>query len=300
MALSAGGAIWDAAAKKGLSVRVYGEFADDDDAVIRPKPKSWLDVWKDRAAKTNKYRFQAKTDVPGLRKFLHPEVLCWPLLMSDQQRADKFLKEYIRFSMEDKVPNLMILTLPADHTEGADPNYPRPKSMVADNDLALGRIVEAITHSPQWKETCIFVIEDDAQAGPDHVDGHRTVALAISPYTRRGYVDSSFYTTLSMVRSIEMMLGLGPLTRFDAVAQPFLACFSDKPDLTSYVCRPNNIPLDNMNPPVQSLRGRARFLAEKSLSLDWSGVDTADWYWLNRIVWHSLHGDRPYPGDATE
>jgi hypothetical protein len=296
MALSEGGALWDAAAEKGLSVRVYGEFADDDRAKITPEPKDWMDAWKDRQAKTNRFKVKAVTTVNGLRKFLHPEVICWPLLMSDQWRADKFIEEYERFSREDRVPSLMILTLPSDHTEGTSPRYPKPASKVADNDLALGRVVDAISHSPQWKETCIFVMEDDAQAGPDHVDGHRTVCLAVSPYTRRRYVDSTLYTQIAIARSIGLMLGFPPMNTFDAGAVPFTSCFTDTADLTPYAVKPNRTPLGDMNPPLSALGGQELFWARKSLSLDWSGVDTADWHWLNRIVWHSLHGmNTPYP-----
>jgi phospholipase C len=189
----------------------------------------------------------------------------------------------------------MILTLPADHTEGMNPGFPTPRAMVADNDLALGRVVEAVTNSPQWKETAIFVMEDDAQAGPDHVDGHRTVCLAISPYTRRGYLDSSMYTQVSVLRSIELMLGLDPMTKFDATAIPFTACFTDTPDTTPYRSVPNRIPLDEMNRPLRALKGKELYWAKQSMSLDWSGVDTAEWNVLNRVVWFSVHGDKPYP-----
>ncbi len=132
------------------------------------------------------------------------------------------------------MPDLMIMSLPCDHTEGTNPKYPTPRAMMADNDLALGRVVEAVSKSPQWKETCIFVVEDDAQSGPDHVDGHRTVFMAISPYNRRKTVDSTFYTQTNMIRSIEMMLGLDPMNKFDSVADPMVACFSDQLDLTPY------------------------------------------------------------------
>ena len=149
---------------------------------------------------------------------------------------------------KDAVPDLMIMSLPCDHAEGTSPKYPTPRAMMADNDLALGRVVEAVSRSPQWKETCIFVIEDDAQSGPDHVDGHRTVFMAISPYNRRGTVDSTFYTTTNMIRSIEMMLGLDPMNRFDAVAEPMTPASPNEPDLTPYRAVPNNVPLDERNP----------------------------------------------------
>ncbi len=263
---------------------------------IEPRPKNWLETWKDRSSGGNHFKVTAGTSVVGLRKYIHPRVICWPLLLSDQWRADEFIKEYQQFSAADKVPNLMILTLPCDHTAGTSPNYPKPKSMVADNDLAVGRVVEAISKSPQWKDTCIFIMEDDAQNGTDHVDGHRTVCLVISPYTRRGYVDSTLYTQLSILHSIELMLGLTPMTKFDALATPFTACFTDKPNPRPFTSKANRIPLDDMNPPLNALRGKELYWAKKSLSLDFSDVDKADWYWLNRILWHNLHGvNTPYP-----
>jgi hypothetical protein len=301
MAYSAGGFIWDAAKRKGKKVRIYGEFYQEELVKFKPKPKSWLDAWKDRQSGANDIEVRAGTTVRSIRGDIHPNIICWPLVMSDQWRADKFIEDYERLSRNDEVPELMILTLPSDHTEGTTPGFPRPRSMVADNDLALGRVVEAISRSPQWKETCIFVMEDDAQAGPDHVDGHRTVCLAISPYTRRGITDSSFYTQISILRSIELMLGLDPMTRFDAMAPPFEACFMDRPDFSGYRAVPNRIRLDDMNPPPRRLTGHARYWAERSMALDWSGVDTADWDVLNRVLWHSFHGDsKAYPAREVE
>jgi len=130
-------------------------------------------------------------------------------------------------------------------------------------------------------------------------NGHRTVCLVISPYSRKNVVDSTMYTQASILRSIELMLGLDPMTQFDALATPFTDCFTDKPDLRRYKALPNRVPLDEMNPELKSLGPKERYWAEKSIQLDWSDVDRADWYWLNRIVWHSLHGiDTPYPAPA--
>ena len=190
MSISNGGALWDAALKKGRTVRVWGEFCDDKLATYDPKPKDWFEVWEDRVKGTHQFKFTADTTVASLKPLINREVHYWPLLQSDQFRADVFIREYEEFSRQDKVPELMIMSLPCDHSEGTDPKYPTPRAMMADNDLALGRVVEAVSKSPQWKETCIFVVEDDAQSGPDHVDGHRTVFMAISPYNRRKTVDS--------------------------------------------------------------------------------------------------------------
>ena len=303
MAISAAGSLWDAALKKGKSLRVWGEFCDEEKAIVEPQPKDWFEVWEDRKNKTNKFRFQTVCNVPSLRPYVHPTYLYWPLLQSDQHRADLFIDEYERMSKDGKVPDLMILSLPADHGEGTNPQYPTPRAMMADNDLALGRVVEAISKSPEWKETCIFVIEDDAQSGPDHVDGHRTVFMAISPYTKRKHVDSSFSTTIGMIRSIELMLGLDPMNKFDALADPMVDCFSDSPDLTPFAAVPNNIPLDERNPSRRSknLTAADLYWLEKTEELDWSKLDAADPYWLNRINWYSLFkGSRPYPNRPGE
>jgi hypothetical protein len=173
--------------------------------------------------------------------------------------------------------------------------------MMADNDLALGRIVEAVSSSPQWSETCIFVVEDDAQSGPDHVDGHRTVFMAISPYTKRRNVDSTFYTTTNMIRSIEMMLGLDPMNKFDAVSDPMVACFEDTLDLTPYRSVTNNVPLDERNPSGKKMTADDKYWMEKTLALDWSHIDAPDPYWLNRINWYSIYRSSvPYPGRPGE
>ena len=132
------------------------------------------------------------------------------------------------------MPNLVILQLPSDHTRGTTPDCSTPKAMVADNDLALGQIVEALSKSPFWKKMAIFVVEDDAQNGVDHVDGHRTMALAITPYTRRGHVDSTFYAHQSMVKTIELMLGLPTMSLFDLIANDMRASFTTTPDYAPY------------------------------------------------------------------
>jgi YVTN family beta-propeller protein len=301
MSMSAGGALWDAALKKGRTVRVWGEFCDDKLATFDPKPRDWFDVWDDRVKGTHRFKFTADTHVPSLKPHINREVHYWPLFQSDQFRADVFIREYEQFSREDRVPGLMIMSLPCDHTEGTNPKYPSPRAMMADNDLALGRVVEAVSRSPQWKETCIFVIEDDAQSGPDHVDGHRTVFMAVSPYNRRKAVDSTFYTTTNMIRSIEMMLGLDPMNRFDAVSDPMAACFRDEPDLIPYRAVRNNVPLDERNPSGKRMSAADKYWLEKTLSLDWSHLDAPDPYWMNRITWYSLFkGTREYPARPGE
>jgi DNA-binding beta-propeller fold protein YncE len=299
LGISSAGGIWDNVLDHGKTLRIYGEACDDSKNKVIPAPRDWFEVFEDREKKTGKFKFTAVASIPRLAPYTNPNYMYWPLWQSDQDRADKFIAEYEQMSRENRVPNLMIMSLPSDHGEGTNPKYPTPRAMMADNDLALGRIVEAVSKSKEWAKTCIMVIEDDAQAGPDHVDGHRTVFMAISPYTRRGYVDSTFHTTTSMIRSIELMLDLPPMNRFDAMAYPMEACFTDKADLTPYKAVPNNIPLDERNPGANGKRMTAldRFWLKKTMELDWSHLDAADPYWLNRINWYSFHGpSRPYPG----
>jgi hypothetical protein len=208
--------------------------------------------------------------------------------MRDTEKADVFIKELQAFDRAHTVPNLMVMSLGEDHTTGTLPGAFTPKAAVASNDLALGRIVEAVSHSSAWPEFAIFVIEDDAQNGPDHVDSHRTVCLAISPYIRRHTVDSTFYSTASVLRSIELMLGLPPMTQYDACATPLFASFADRADLTPYTVAPARIDLAAKNPDDA-------FGAAASKRLDFTAYDRADPETLNAILWHSIKGNRPLP-----
>src|SRR5262249_17520630 len=151
------------------------------------------------------------------------------------------------FQQKGGFPNLVYLTLPCDHTDGTRPGYPTPRAMVADNDLALGRIVEAVSRSKFWKDTCILVVEDDPQDGFDHVDAHRTVALAITPYPARKFVDHTAYNQTGMVKTIELILGLPPMNQLDLSATPLRTCFQAEADLTPYTAVANRIKLDEMN-----------------------------------------------------
>jgi hypothetical protein len=203
------------------------------------------------------------------------------------------LKEYEK---KGSLPNLLYITLPCNHTDGTKPGYPTPRAMVADNDLALGQVVEAITHSKFWPKTCVFVVEDDPQNGFDHIDSHRTVALVISPYTKRKHVDSTSYNQTGMVKTIEMILGLPPMNQLDLSATPMRFCFQEKADLRPYKAVANRIKLDEMNPDMKKLMGKALFWAKKSMELNLDDGDEADEDTLNRILWHAVRGyETPYP-----
>ena len=207
-----------------------------------------------------------------------------------------FLQEFREFERNHNLPELIIILLPIDHTQGTAPGFPTPRAMVADNDLAVGRIVDAVSHSRYWPTTAIFATEDDAQDGADHVDGHRSEALVISPYTRRGVVDSTLYTTVNLVRTIEQILGLPPMNQFDGAAVPMTAAFTKKRNLSPFTAVPNDVPLDEMNVPVASLQGLERSLALASLDMDFSEPDNAPADVLNRVIWHSVRGyEAPYP-----
>ncbi|MBI4875903.1 MAG: hypothetical protein HY822_14805, partial [Acidobacteria bacterium] len=210
--------------------------------------------------------------------------------------TEVFLREFREFEKNGDLPDLVIMLLPVDHTNGTSPGYPTPRAMVADNDLALGRIVEAISRSRYWKDSAIFVTEDDAQNGLDHVDGHRTVGFVLSPYAKRKTVDSSLYTTIGMFRTIEQILGLPPLNQYDLAAEPMLGVFTSQPDLAPYEALPNRIPLDEMNTPLKTTRGLQRQLALESMKMDFGEPDAAPEEILNRVLWHSVKGyHTPYP-----
>ncbi len=292
LAYASSGFIWDKVLEKGLTFRDYGEFVQ---AEIKPKG-NFLEIYDDFVLGTHKFSIQAKANLKTLEPYLCPTYIGFPNTVSDVYRASVFIKELKEFEANNNFPNFIIMLLPNDHTSGTRPGQPTPEAAVADNDLALGQIVEAISHSKFWKETVIFVTEDDPQAGLDHVDGHRTVGLVVSPYTKRGKVISTYYTQISMVRTIEQILGIGPMNQFDLAAEPMTACFTDSADFTPYKALPNNIPLTEINPELESLKGEALHWAKESLKLDLRDVDRADENIFNQILWFAAKGPGvPYP-----
>jgi hypothetical protein len=173
--------------------------------------------------------------------------------------------------------------------------------MMADNDLALGRIVATISNSPYWKDTVVFVIEDDAQNGVDHVDGHRTVGFVLSAYTRKGATHSRYHTQLDFLRAMESFLGLAPLNQLDSAVDPasLADVFTDAPDHPPFTARPNGIPLDEMNPPASALGPAPRAWAAACAAEDFSKPDAADSRIVNRAIWFAQKGyGVPYPADG--
>ncbi len=288
--------LWDQMKAAGRSVRSYGERGLN---TITPSNATWTDIYNDWKNGTNKVSIVPSAVIVGLRDVYSPHGAAFEQRVPDQWRLDQFLTEFREYDASGNLPELVVILLSADHTQGTSPGYPTPRASVADNDLAVGRLVEAVSNSRYWKESAIFVTEDDSQDGLDHVDGHRTVGLVVSPWVKRGVVDSGFYSIINMYRTIKQILGLAPLNQFDLAAEPMFSVFTSEPDYSPYKALPNRIPLDEMNPALSATSGLQRQLAEASLEMDFSEPDAADAPTLNRAIWHSVKGYKTAYGAKT-
>ena len=288
--------LWDNARRHGVSVRAFGERGLN---TVEPKDATWTDIYRDWKQGARRIGIKPRAVIVGLREIYSPNVPAYDLRIPDQIRVDRFLEEFHAAEKTNTVPRLSVLLLSQDHTSGTSPGFPTPRAMMADNDLALGRLVEAVSKSKLWAKTAILVVEDDAQAGVDHVDGHRTAAMVISPYTRGRKTDSTFHTTINFYKTIEQLLGLPPQNQFDLAADPMFSVFVKTAGTTAYTALANRIPLDEMNPSVQALKGKMRDLAIASRAMDFDEPDVAPEGLLNRAIWHSVKGpDTPYPSPA--
>ena len=299
LAYSSGGFIWDAAAARGKSVAVFGEFAPEmrDTAASRVR---YLAAYQERhgsLAFTN--AFHATSPIPSLDRVLARDFPTWTLTVPDVVRSEIFRQHLKEWEAAGKMPNLVIVQLPSNHTNGTGAGWCSPKACVADNDLALGQIVDAVSHTAFWSSTAILVVEDDAQGWVDHVDGLRSVALAISPYTRKGSGDSTFYNHPSLLKTIELMLGLPSLSRFDLVASDLGHAFigpDEKPDVTPYAAVVPAQSIYEQNPRVTGLTGAQRAGALASARMRFDIPDAAPADKLNQILWHDARGWAvPYP-----
>ncbi len=300
MAYSPAGFLWDNAIAHGKTLRDYGEFTIGEtrwkDGHRRPAPK-FIDFYKDFVNQTGLLEIRCRPAIGSLGPYIMRDTIGWDMRVPDVFRAAQFIKELRQYERAGTLPELIIICLPNDHTSGTSANAPTPAAHVADNDLALGQIVDAISHSMFWKDTCIFAIEDDPQNGWDHVSAFRTTAYLVSPYTRRGAVVNENYNQPSLIRTMELMLGLPPMNQFDAAARPMTACFTDKPDFTPYTAVTNNVPLDQLNPEPKAIRDPLlRHYAIASAKLPLGEVDQCPEDLLNRIIWHAQKGSAaPYP-----
>ncbi|HRI14869.1 MAG TPA: alkaline phosphatase family protein [Verrucomicrobiota bacterium] len=300
LAYSPAGFIWDSALKHGISIRDYGEFMAPAVKWRDSKKKGAPDflacyrAWK---GEVNDVIFASYPMVETIRPFSPTNYVGWDMSVPDQYRADFVIKELNDFVAKGTFPRLTIICLPNDHTSGTSKGTPTPAACVADNDLAFGRIVEALSHSPFWKEMAILAIEDDPQAGWDHVSGYRTTAYVASPYAKRGVTVSTQYNTTSLLRTIAQILGMKPMNQFDASALPMWDAFTDSPDFTPFTAVPNQVPLDQMNPDPKALHEPVlRGDALASAQMNFREVDRAPEDQLNRILWRAMKGTaEPYP-----
>jgi DNA-binding beta-propeller fold protein YncE len=266
-AVPALGYLWDRVRAAGLTYRDYGEFVTGNGTPAYP----------------------STANLDALVGHVDPLYRGWDLAFSDVDRAARFISELHRFEGEGEMPRFQILRLPNDHTNAAYAGSWTPRAMVAQNDLAVGRIVEAVTHSRFWPQTAVFIVEDDAQNGPDHVDAHRTEALVVSPYSRHGFVDSTPYTSCSMLATMEYLLGLAPLSQFDAAAPPMRRGFQAAADLSPYAAVPAQVDLDQRNP-------AGTRAAAISARMDFAREDANDEQLFNRVLWAAERGERsPMP-----
>lgn len=297
MVYNKNGFIWNNALDHGKTVKVYGEACSP----VFKAGLHWKDFYQsflDRRA----IEFTNTTTISRLRPILSQSYPCYEdHNILDQIRADAFIKEIKEYEKMpgDQLPQLMILALPEDHTAGTRPGSPTPRAMVADNDLALGRIIETLTHSRFWDSTVVFVTEDDSQSGWDHVSAYRTTAFVISPYSRLQNRVHKNYNQVSMVRTIEQILGIPPMNVMDATALPMFDCFTNTMDKTPYAFLKNNIPLNEMNPGTAFLSGKAKQYALLSASSQFDKIDGGNDDVLNRILWFNAKGNQPYPKKMT-
>lgn len=254
------GYIWDQANRYDVSFRTYGEFADG-----------------------------GTPNIPVLKDHVSPTFASLNQRIRDTVRANQWIREFDSLVNANAVPQLNTIRLANDHTQGTAAGAPTPFAHVADNDLAVGMIVEHLSKSPLWKESVVFIVEDDAQNGPDHVDAHRTTAYIAGGYIKRGFTDHTMYSTSSMLRTMELILGLPPMTQFDAAATPMWRCFSNEPNMAAFTSRPCNVNLDDKNPANTRL-------AALSKGLNFSEVDIIPDEIMNTIVWKAVKGiDSPVP-----
>jgi len=308
---SSGGFLWESAQAKGLSTAVFGEYAPTVKGSAARYRDSLFALWEAkpddprylRSLLTAKYN--TKSDIPSLDRALVREYPGWTQEVPDIVKAGDILAHLSDWEKAGSMPSLVLVILPNDHTEGTSAGWCTPRACVADNDFGFGTLADGLSHSSFWKDMAILAVEDDAQDGVDHIDGHRTTAFVASPYARRGAIDTTFYSQPSMVKTVELMLGLPALSLFDLVATDMRASFigpAEKPDFTPYsVIKPDrdllfekNVRLGAITGPFSNERKRA---AQQSAKMDFDEPDDAPSELLNRILWWDARGwGTPYPG----
>ena len=252
--------IWDLCQRYGVSYRTYGEFVGDQGPTI-----------------------------PVLNDHYCPDFTGWDMSVRDTVRFGQWKRDFDSLLVIDRVPQLTTLRFPNDHTEGLSTGRPTPNAHAADNDLAVGLFIEHLSHSRIWKESVVFILEDDAQNGPDHVDAHRSTAYLAGGFVKQGYVDHTMYSTSSVLRTIELILGLPPMTQYDASATVMVSCFDIAPGHPSFTARPINVDLNERNTEISAY-------SELSGKFDFSNEDRAPDYSFSEVIWKAVKGlDSPCP-----
>jgi len=287
------GFIWNNAADHGKTVRIYGEASQPH----YQGKQTWSSIYNDYHSGTP-FKFYNTSTISRVRPMLSAN---YPgsdeLMITDQIRASAFIKELHEYEQQsgEALPELMVMALSLDHTQGTRPGYPKPEAMIADNDLALGRIIEALSKSRYWKNTVVFVTEDDSQSGWDHLSAYRTTGFVISPYSKIKKTVSTNYNQTCIVRSIEQILGIPPMNAIDATALPMFNCFGSNLSLTPYKVIANHIKLDQINPPLATLTGRGLYFAKASSLPEFDHIDGGRDDLLNQILWYAAKGKQRYP-----
>jgi len=323
------GFLWNAAEAAGQTVTSYGEY---NNFLSEPAPiPSWSDYYQDSQIMEGKAKGQLPVppsavrtyaDIPSLNAIDDHSFPAFDLGIPDQYRTDIWLKSFKKSEQTGQLPNLNLMWVMSDHTAGVGTGDPNPVAEVADNDLATGRIIDAISHSRFWKSSVVFVVEDDSQNGVDHVDGHRAPLMIASPYARRGIIDSSYYTQLNVVKTIEQILGIAPMNQEDRAAWPMFNAFTNTADFAPYDVAPNQIPLTQGLTATTNSKGVKTWVPASPAQ---QGIPRSEWkvydawvVWshngrfngqgaiqdyanpaqLNRLDWYSAHNWKvPYPGD---
>jgi YVTN family beta-propeller protein len=254
------GYIWDHCKAAGVPYRTYGEFVDD-----------------------------GQPNIPSVAGHFCPYYTGFDLSVRDTVRLRQWERDFDSLVTIHAVPHFNYVRFGNDHTQGLSRGRPTPYAFVADNDLAVGMFIEHLSKSPLWEQSVVFILEDDAQNGPDHVDAHRSTAYVAGGYVRRRFVDHTAYSTSSMLRTIELILGLAPMSQYDAAATPMWRCFSNTPDSSAYTALPEQVPLDDKNTLVS-------IWSKRSEQMDFTREDRVPDRLFNEILWKGLKGgDLPAP-----
>ena len=305
LAWASSGFLWDNALAHGRSFRNYGEWMVSEAGWKdrkRADKITWRDFWQDFQSGAGATQLRSRALLGGLRQCSNTNTVGWDLKVPDVRRAAEFIRDLRQFETNGGFPDLVLLFLPNDHTGGTRGDYPTPGAQIADNDLALGRLVEALSKSRFWTDTCLFAIEDDPQSGWDHLSGYRTTCYVASAYTKRRQTISTPYNQAGLVRTIELILGLPPMNQMDAAASPLRDCFTPTPDFTPFLAVANRVPLDRMNPNPKKVADRQlRLDAIASSRLPLDAPDRCPEEVLNRILWRAINGPHtPYPEWAVK